>query len=43
MIVTGKVKRNLELDDTTYPVLLHELAELHNQERPTLPASPVLR
>lgn len=40
VIVTGKVKRDLELEGTTYPVVLHEQAELHNQEHPTLPASP---
>jgi hypothetical protein len=43
VIVTAKVKRDLELDGKTYPVILHEQAELHNQEHPTLPASPVLR
>jgi len=43
VIVTGKVKRDLELDGKTSPVILHEQAELHNQEHPTLPASPALR
>jgi hypothetical protein len=43
VIVTGKVKRDLELDGKTYPVILHEQADLHNQEHPILPASPTLR
>jgi hypothetical protein len=43
VIITGKIKRDLELDGKTYPVILHEQAELHNQEDPTLPASPTLR
>ena len=43
VIVTGKVKRDLELDGKTYPVILHELTELHNQEHPTLPVSPVVQ
>ena len=43
VIVTGKVKRDLELDGKTYPVLLHEQADLHNQEHLTLPASSALR
>jgi hypothetical protein len=42
VIVTGKVKRDLDLDGKTYPVILHELSELHNQARPTMPASPAL-
>jgi hypothetical protein len=41
VIVTGKVKRDLDLDGTKYPVILHELAEWHNQEHPILPATPV--
>jgi hypothetical protein len=43
VMVNGKIKRDLELDGKTYPVLLHEQAEAHNQEHPTLPASPALR
>ena len=40
VIVTGKVKRDLELEGQTYAVILHEEAALHNQEHPTLPTSP---
>jgi RecJ-like exonuclease len=40
VIITGKVKLDVELEEKRYPLLIHELAELHNQERLQLPASP---
>lgn len=40
MIVTGRLKRDLELENKSYPLLIHEQAELHNQEHPMLPAAP---
>lgn len=40
VIVTGKVKLDVELEGKQYPLLIHELPERHNQERPTLPAAP---
>jgi hypothetical protein len=43
VIVTGKVKQNVELEGQAYPLLIHELAELHNQEHPTLPVAPTGR
>jgi hypothetical protein len=43
VIVTGRIKRDLELEQKTYPLIIHETAELHNQERPTLPAAPTVR
>jgi hypothetical protein len=43
VIVTGKLKRNVELEGKTYPLLIHEQPELHDVEHPTLPASPVAR
>ena len=43
VIVTGRVRQEVELEGKRYPLLIHELTELHNQERPTLPAAPVLQ
>ncbi len=43
VIVTGKVKRELELEGKTYPLVIHEITELHNHERLTLPATPTAR
>ena len=43
VIVTGKLKQNVDLEGQTYPLLIHELSELHNQERPTLPVTPTGR
>jgi hypothetical protein len=42
VIVTGKVKLGVELEGKKYTLLIHELAELHNQERPALPAAPTV-
>ena len=39
VIVTGKVKRNVDLNGKIYPLLIHEIAELHNQEKPALPVA----
>jgi hypothetical protein len=41
VIVTGKLKRDLELEGTRYPLLAHEQAEWHNQEHPLLPPHPL--
>jgi hypothetical protein len=40
VIVTGRVKQDLEVEGKTYPLLIHEETALHNQERPSLPATP---
>jgi hypothetical protein len=40
VLVTGKVKLDVELEGKRYPLLVHELPELHNQARLILPASP---
>jgi hypothetical protein len=42
VIVTGRVKHDLELEGKTYPLIIHEQAALHNVEHPTLPVSPTL-
>ncbi len=43
VIVTGKVKHDVELEGKSYPLVIHEQAELHDVEHPTLPTSPAAR
>jgi hypothetical protein len=40
VIVTARLKRDVELDGKTYPILLHEIAELHNREQSSLAGTP---
>jgi hypothetical protein len=42
VVVTGKLKQDVELEGKRYPLLIHEMAELHNQERPMLPTAPTM-
>jgi hypothetical protein len=43
VLVTGRVKRDLELEGKRYPLVIHEQAEWHNERHPALPASPTFR